>query len=163
MNLQTQTRTETRPGPPRGVDFAQAPFLTIWETTRSCALACRHCRASAQPFRDPRELTTSEAFGLIDQVSLGPGDLAIQQQVLGRNPHHIRKSPVEVERAQMNAARDLHQRRSAVELLVHKPHRRDHARHLVIRLEVRGPQQTPLTAAGLETEENHRRIAQRRE
>ncbi len=69
MNLQTQTRTETRPGPPRGVDFAQAPFLTIWETTRSCALACRHCRASAQPFRDPRELTTSEAFGLIDQVA----------------------------------------------------------------------------------------------
>ncbi|HEX9190035.1 MAG TPA: radical SAM/SPASM domain-containing protein, partial [Vicinamibacteria bacterium] len=41
----------------RSVDFARSPFLVIWETTQSCALACRHCRASAQPGRDPRELT----------------------------------------------------------------------------------------------------------
>jgi radical SAM protein len=41
----------------------------IWETTQSCALACRHCRASAQPGRDPRELTTDEGRRLIDQVA----------------------------------------------------------------------------------------------
>jgi radical SAM protein len=58
-----------RPGSPRAVDFAQAPFLVIWETTQSCALACRHCRASAQPGRDPRELTTDEGFSLIDRVA----------------------------------------------------------------------------------------------
>jgi radical SAM protein len=54
---------------PARVDFAVAPFLVIWETTQACALACRHCRASAEPGRDPRELRTEEAFGLIDQVA----------------------------------------------------------------------------------------------
>ena len=49
-------------------DFAQAPFLVIWETTRACALACVHCRADAIHRRDPRELTTEEARGLIDEV-----------------------------------------------------------------------------------------------
>ncbi len=53
----------------RSVDFARSPFLVIWETTQSCALACRHCRASAQPGRDPRELTTEEGCGVIDQVA----------------------------------------------------------------------------------------------
>ena len=46
---------------PSQVDFDVAPFLVIWETTQACALACRHCRASARPFRDPLELTTAEA------------------------------------------------------------------------------------------------------
>jgi len=55
--------------PFRRVDFSQAPFLTIWETTRSCALACRHCRAEAILGRDPRELTTEEGKDLIDQVA----------------------------------------------------------------------------------------------
>jgi radical SAM protein with 4Fe4S-binding SPASM domain len=50
------------------MDFNQAPFLVIWETTRACALACVHCRADAIHQRDPRELTTAEAFRLIDQV-----------------------------------------------------------------------------------------------
>jgi len=50
------------------MDFDRAPFLVIWEATRACALACVHCRADAIPCRDPRELTTSEAFRLIDQV-----------------------------------------------------------------------------------------------
>jgi AdoMet-dependent heme synthase len=51
------------------VDFAVAPFLVIWETTQACALACRHCRASARPERDPLELTTSEGLAVIDQVA----------------------------------------------------------------------------------------------
>ncbi|MDE3228451.1 MAG: radical SAM protein, partial [Chloroflexota bacterium] len=49
-------------------DFNQSPFTVAWEITRSCALACVHCRAEAIPKRDPRELTTAEAHGLIDQV-----------------------------------------------------------------------------------------------
>ena len=47
------------------VDFARAPFLVIWETTQACALACRHCRASARPWRDPLELTREEGERLI--------------------------------------------------------------------------------------------------
>jgi AdoMet-dependent heme synthase len=51
------------------VDFDVAPFLVIWETTQSCALACRHCRASAQPGRDPDELTTEEGMGALDRIA----------------------------------------------------------------------------------------------
>ena len=58
-------------GRPRidSVDFSRAPLLTIWETTRSCALACRHCRAEAEFGRDPRELTTEEGRLLLDEVA----------------------------------------------------------------------------------------------
>ena len=49
-------------------DFAQNPFIVIWETTRACQLACRHCRAEAIKHRNPDELTTAEAYGLIDQL-----------------------------------------------------------------------------------------------
>jgi radical SAM protein len=49
-------------------DFERAPFLVIWEVTRACALACVHCRADAIARRDPRELTTEEGYGLINQV-----------------------------------------------------------------------------------------------
>ena len=51
-----------------GSDFSLAPFTIAWEVTRACVLACVHCRAEAQPRRDPRELTTQEAFRLIDQI-----------------------------------------------------------------------------------------------
>ena len=54
-------------GMPR-VDFEQAPFLVIWETTQGCDLACRHCRASAQPERDPHELTTEEGKQLLAET-----------------------------------------------------------------------------------------------
>ncbi len=50
------------------MDFNQTPFIVFWETTRSCALACRHCRATAQPKRNPQELTTAEGFHLIDEI-----------------------------------------------------------------------------------------------
>ncbi|HYM25136.1 MAG TPA: TIGR04053 family radical SAM/SPASM domain-containing protein [Vicinamibacterales bacterium] len=50
------------------MDFNQAPFLVVWEMTRACALACVHCRADAIPCRDPRELSTEEAFRLVDQI-----------------------------------------------------------------------------------------------
>ncbi len=49
-------------------DFAEAPFLVIWETTQACDLACKHCRAEAQPLRHPDELTTAEAKKLLEDV-----------------------------------------------------------------------------------------------
>jgi radical SAM protein with 4Fe4S-binding SPASM domain len=49
-------------------DFDDRPFIVIWEVTRACSLACRHCRAEANPSRHPLELTTNEAFRLIDQI-----------------------------------------------------------------------------------------------
>lgn len=54
--------------PPFGLDFDRAPFLVIWETTRACDLACKHCRAEAAPGRDPDELTTVEAKHLLEDV-----------------------------------------------------------------------------------------------
>lgn len=53
----------------RDIDFNQAPLLLIWEVTRSCELACRHCRASAENRRDPRELSTEQGYRLIDDVA----------------------------------------------------------------------------------------------
>ena len=53
----------------KSVDFRQAPFLVIWETTQACALACRHCRASARPGRDPLELTTEEGRRVVRQTA----------------------------------------------------------------------------------------------
>jgi len=50
-------------------DLARAPRLVAWETTRACDLACRHCRAVAQPRPDPRQLTTDEAFRLVDDIA----------------------------------------------------------------------------------------------
>lgn len=48
--------------------FDESPFMVFWETTRACDLACRHCRADAQPHRDRRELDTSEGKALFDEV-----------------------------------------------------------------------------------------------
>jgi len=48
--------------------FDEAPFLVIWEVTRACDLACRHCRATAVPCRDPGELTTAEGVALIREL-----------------------------------------------------------------------------------------------
>ena len=51
------------------VDFDERPFTVAWELTRSCALACSHCRAEAQPRRHPDELTTAEARAVIDELA----------------------------------------------------------------------------------------------
>jgi len=50
------------------LDFAVSPFLVIWETTRSCDLACLHCRAEAVTRRHPLELSTEEARRMMDDV-----------------------------------------------------------------------------------------------
>ena len=49
--------------------FDDRPLIVIWEITRSCALACRHCRAEAIPRRDPRELQGEEVEAFLDQVA----------------------------------------------------------------------------------------------
>jgi radical SAM protein len=50
-------------------DFNERPFIAIWEVTQACDLACVHCRASAQPERNPMELSTEEGKRLIDQIA----------------------------------------------------------------------------------------------
>ena len=50
-------------------DLNERPFLVFWEVTRACALACKHCRAVAQPRPHPEELNHEEALRLIDRLA----------------------------------------------------------------------------------------------
>jgi radical SAM protein len=52
-----------------GLNYDESPFLAIWEVTQSCDLACKHCRAAAQPIAHPDELTNAEGKALIDQIA----------------------------------------------------------------------------------------------
>jgi len=52
-----------------GYAYERAPMLVYWETTLACGLACRHCRATAQPERNPLELTTEEGYALLDEIT----------------------------------------------------------------------------------------------
>jgi mycofactocin biosynthetic radical S-adenosylmethionine protein MftC len=45
-----------------------APICLTWELTYACNLACTHCLSSSGR-RDPRELSTSEAKNLIDEIA----------------------------------------------------------------------------------------------
>jgi radical SAM protein len=75
--METPATSPARP-PYLDVDFDRTPFTLAWEITRACALSCVHCRAAAIPQRDPREFTTEEAFGVLDQiVDLGKPILVI--------------------------------------------------------------------------------------
>jgi AdoMet-dependent heme synthase len=57
---------------PEAVDFDKTPFVAIWETTRACDLACKHCRAEAVPDPLPGELSTEEGKNLLtDLASMG--------------------------------------------------------------------------------------------
>lgn len=51
------------------LDFDDRPYIAIWESTQACDLACVHCRACAQPARNPLELSTIEAQRLIDEIA----------------------------------------------------------------------------------------------
>lgn len=65
MDMQSQgTRN-----PMANIDFDERPFIVIWETTQACDLSCLHCRASAQPLRNPFELSTEQAKQMIDEVA----------------------------------------------------------------------------------------------
>ncbi|MDA2939066.1 TIGR04053 family radical SAM/SPASM domain-containing protein [Acidobacteria bacterium AH-259-A15] len=54
---------------PSLIDFDQTPFVAIWETTRACDLACRHCRAEAISNPLPGELATREGFRLLEDLA----------------------------------------------------------------------------------------------
>lgn len=54
-------------------DVGTRPFLVLLELTRSCGLACRHCRADAGFARHPDELRTNEVRAVLDDLAaLGP-------------------------------------------------------------------------------------------
>lgn len=50
------------------IDFNVSPFTVVWEVTRACVLRCIHCRAVAQRWRHPRELSTTEGKQLLDSI-----------------------------------------------------------------------------------------------
>ncbi len=45
------------------------PRLIAWELTGACNLRCKHCRGSSTEIPDPDELSTTEAFHLIDEIA----------------------------------------------------------------------------------------------
>ena len=58
--------TERRRG---GALDASAPRVVAWEVTRSCNLACAHCRASAANGPYEGELSTAECLELVTQIA----------------------------------------------------------------------------------------------
>jgi radical SAM protein len=50
----------------RGHLYHHAPRNVYWETTLACDLACKHCRANANPNADPRQLSTEEGKRIIE-------------------------------------------------------------------------------------------------
>ena len=50
-------------------DLNKNPLIVIWEVTQACDLSCFHCRACAQPRRNPLELSTLEGEKLIRDVA----------------------------------------------------------------------------------------------
>lgn len=48
-------------------DYSRTPLNIYWEMTQACALACRHCRASAVPNPHPFELTFEEGVKFLSQ------------------------------------------------------------------------------------------------
>jgi AdoMet-dependent heme synthase len=61
-------------GPPAYTqdDFAHSPFVLFYEVTRACDLACKHCRACAQPIPHPNQLTTDRSRELVSQIARFP-------------------------------------------------------------------------------------------
>ncbi|RQG90406.1 radical SAM protein [Natrarchaeobius chitinivorans] len=63
---------------PGSLDTSDRPLVLIWELTQACALACDHCRADAQPHRNPEELSTAEGRRLLEEAAeFGEGQLVV--------------------------------------------------------------------------------------
>ena len=45
------------------------PFIVIWEVTRACQLACKHCRADAQKRFHPDQLTFEQGAALLEDIA----------------------------------------------------------------------------------------------
>jgi MoaA/NifB/PqqE/SkfB family radical SAM enzyme len=56
---------------PKG-SFCDSPLLVFYEVTRACDLVCDHCRACAQPYPAPGELSTQHSLRLIDELTEFP-------------------------------------------------------------------------------------------
>jgi len=50
-------------------DFNLYPMLVAWEMTQACLLACKHCRASAEPNPLPGELSPEEGLKLLEELA----------------------------------------------------------------------------------------------
>lgn len=68
-DLTAASRADSRLRTLRRVDAARGPYIVFWELTQACQLACKHCRASAMPCRDPLELTTQEGERLLCELA----------------------------------------------------------------------------------------------
>ncbi|MCO5319281.1 MAG: mycofactocin radical SAM maturase [Microthrixaceae bacterium] len=65
--LAAQPPAATRPLVEHFKEGLAAPICLTWELTWACNLACVHCLSSSGR-RDPRELSTEECFGVIDEL-----------------------------------------------------------------------------------------------
>lgn len=63
---QSSASSSSEKGHPGGVGTLR---LVAWEVTRSCNLACLHCRAAAQDRPYENELKTEECFQLLDNIA----------------------------------------------------------------------------------------------
>jgi mycofactocin biosynthetic radical S-adenosylmethionine protein MftC len=68
MSADAPARPTKRPLADRLSEGLDAPICLTWELTYACNLACIHCLSSSGR-RDPRELTTAEAMGVIDELN----------------------------------------------------------------------------------------------
>lgn len=60
------------------IDTDERPFVLIWELTQACGLACKHCRAEADPDRHPGELSTTQGKELLEEAAeFGEGQLVV--------------------------------------------------------------------------------------
>ena len=57
--------------------FDQNPYIVIWEMTQACALKCVHCRAEAIDRRSAQELSTDQAFSLLEEIRLFGNPLVV--------------------------------------------------------------------------------------
>src|SRR6185437_17074818 len=89
-------------------------------------------------------------------------DLAIQQELLGRQAQKLGKATMEMEWAQMHHLGDFHQRWAAAEMLLHELHRGNQASQLLIRMEILRLNRAPGLHVRLQAEECKRPFAKSR-
>ena len=77
---------------------SRRPICLTWEVTYGCNLACAHCLSSSGK-RDPRELSTDECKGLIDElarmrvfyVNVGGGEPLVRRDFLELVDHAVER------------------------------------------------------------------------
>lgn len=66
--------------PRRRYSYSKAPLRVYWEITRACSLGCPSCPIRSTPNRHPRELSTDDAKGVLNEIhafSTPPPELII--------------------------------------------------------------------------------------